>query len=68
MIGLPAGMRIKIAVCVTDIRSGFTGLAARVQTALDKDPFSGQPFWLCSDELLDLLSSRLYWEFATVVT
>ena len=44
MIGLPAGTRIWIAAGVTDMRSGFNGLAARVQTALDDDPFSGHVF------------------------
>lgn len=44
MIGLPAGTRIWIAAGVTDMRSGFNGLAARVQTALDEDPFSGHVF------------------------
>jgi transposase len=36
MIGLPAG--------TTDMRSGFNGLAAKVQTALAKDPLSGHVF------------------------
>jgi len=44
MIGLPAGTRIWIAAGVTDMRSGFNGLAAWVQTALDEDPFSGHVF------------------------
>jgi len=44
MIGLPAGTRIWIAAGVTDMRCGFNGLAARVQTALDEDPFSGHVF------------------------
>ena len=44
MIGLPAGKRIWIAAGVTDMRCGFNGLAARVQTALDEDPFSGHVF------------------------
>ena len=44
MIGLPAGRRIWIAAGVTDMRSGFNGLAARVQTGLDEDPFSEQVF------------------------
>ena len=44
MIGLPAGTRIWIAAGVTDMRSGFNGLAARVQTALDEDPFSAHVF------------------------
>ena len=71
MIGLPAGTRIWIAAGVTDMRSGFNGLAARVQTALDEDPFSGHVFvfrgrrgdmikvlWWSGDGLC-LLSKRL---------
>ncbi|MGF6917361.1 IS66 family insertion sequence element accessory protein TnpB [Paraburkholderia sp. 40] len=44
MIGLPAGTRIWIAAGVTDMRSGFQGLAAKVQTALEENPFDGNVF------------------------
>jgi transposase len=44
MIGLPAGTRIWLAAGVTDMRSGFNGLAAKVQAALSEDPFSGHVF------------------------
>ena len=44
MIGLPAGTRIWIAAGVTDMRCGFQGLAAKVETALAADPFNGQVF------------------------
>jgi transposase len=44
MIGLPAGTRIWIAAGVTDMRAGFNGLAAKVETALTEDPFSGHVF------------------------
>ena len=44
MIGLPAGTRIWIACGLTDLRNGFDGLAALVQTQLAEDPFSGQLF------------------------
>lgn len=44
MMGLPAGTRIWIAACATDMRAGFNGLAAKVQAALDDDPFSGHVF------------------------
>lgn len=44
MIGLPAGTRIWLAAGATDMRSGFNGLAAKVQTALAEDPFSGHVF------------------------
>jgi hypothetical protein len=44
MIGLPAHTRIWIAAGVTDMRCGFNGLAAKVETALQADPFSGHVF------------------------
>lgn len=44
MIALPAGTRIWIAAGVTDLRRGFTGLSAQVQTALSLNPFAGQVF------------------------
>jgi transposase len=39
MIGLPAGAQIWIACGVTDLRKGFDGLTAVVQTQLTEDPF-----------------------------
>jgi transposase len=44
VIDLPAGTRIWIAAGVTDMRRGFDGLSAQVQTVLDKQPFSGHVF------------------------
>ena len=44
MIDFPAGTRIWIAAGVTDMRRGFDGLSAQVQTVLDKQPFSGHVF------------------------
>lgn len=44
MIGLPAGIRIWLAAGVTDMRSGFNGLAAKVETALKEDAYSGHVF------------------------
>jgi transposase len=44
MIGRPAGTRIWIVAGVTDMRRGFIGLAAMVQTALQENPFSGHVF------------------------
>ena len=44
MIGLPADTRIWLAAGVTDMRSGFNGLAAKVETALNEDPYSGHVF------------------------
>jgi len=44
MIGLPAGTRVWLAAGVTDMRRGFDGLAALVQSTLTQDPFSGHVF------------------------
>jgi transposase len=44
MIAIPAGVRIWLAAGVTDLRRGFDGLAALVQTQLAEDAFSGQIF------------------------
>ena len=44
MIGPPGNTHIWIAAGVTDLRRGFTGLSALVQTKLEKSPMSGQVF------------------------
>lgn len=45
MIGLPgAGTQVWVAAGVMDMRKGFDGLAALVQTTLLANPFSGQVF------------------------
>ncbi|KVR29020.1 isocitrate lyase [Burkholderia ubonensis] len=44
VVGLPTGTRIWIAAGVTDMRYGFNGLAAKVQTALAENLFSGHVF------------------------
>ena len=44
MIGPPANTQIWLAAGVTDLRRGFTGLSALVQTKLEKSPMSGQVF------------------------
>ena len=44
MIGLPAGTRIWLAAGVTDMRKGFDGLSALVQTQLHEDAFAGHVF------------------------
>jgi transposase len=44
MIGLPSNTKIWIAAGVTDLRRGFTGLSALVQTKLEKSPLCGQVF------------------------
>ncbi len=44
MLALPAGARVHLALGVTDMRKGFDGLAAQVQTVLSQDPYSGAVF------------------------
>ena len=44
MITLPNHTQIWIAAGVTDLRRGFHGLSALVQTKLEKSPLSGQVF------------------------
>jgi transposase len=44
MIALPAGTKIWIAAGVTDMRRGFHGLSAQVQTVLEQQPLSGHVF------------------------
>jgi transposase len=44
VIELRAGTRIWIAADVTDMRRGFQGLSAQVQTVLEQQPFSGHVF------------------------
>jgi transposase len=41
MIGMPHGARIWPACGATDMRRGFDGLAAMVQTQLSADPYAG---------------------------
>src|ERR1700686_5465180 len=44
MIALPAGVKVWLAAGAPDVRNGFDGFAAVVQTQLAEDPFSGQLF------------------------
>lgn len=44
MIGLPSNTRVWIVAGHTDMRKGFDGLAAMVQTALAANPFCGHIF------------------------
>ena len=44
MISLPSPTKIWIAAGVTDLRRGFSGLSALVQTKLEQNPLSGQVF------------------------
>ena len=44
MIGLPSGTRVWLVAGHTDMRKGFDGLSAVVQTALAENPFDGHVF------------------------
>jgi transposase len=44
LIGVPTGTRIWLAAGVTDMRKGFDGLAALVQTQLTENAYSGHVF------------------------
>jgi transposase len=44
MMGMPPVARIWLACGVTDLRRGFDGLAALVQTQLAADPYAGHLF------------------------
>jgi len=44
VIHLSAGTRIWLVAGVTDMRRGFNGLSAQVQTVLEQEPFSGHMF------------------------
>lgn len=44
MIGLSANTRVWIAAGHTDMRKGFNGVAALVQTALAESPYGGHVF------------------------
>ncbi|MFO6428056.1 IS66 family insertion sequence element accessory protein TnpB [Escherichia coli] len=44
MIPLPSGTKIWLVAGITDMRNGFNGLAAKVQTELKDDPMSGHVF------------------------
>lgn len=44
MITLAGGTQVWLACGVTDLRNGFDGLAALIQTQLAEDPFPGQLF------------------------
>ncbi len=41
---MPAGVKVHLALGVTDMRKGMDGLATLAQETLKKDPFSGHLF------------------------
>jgi len=44
VIELRSGTRIWLAAGITDMRRGFHGLSAQVQTVLEQEPYSGHVF------------------------
>ena len=44
MIPVPANTRVWLAAGVTDMRKGFTALAAQAEAVLKQDPFEGHLF------------------------
>lgn len=44
MIPVPANTRVWLAAGVTDMRKGFTALAAQAEAVLKQDPFGGHLF------------------------
>lgn len=60
MITIPAGVRIHLAMGVTDMRKGFDGLAMLVQDVLKQNPFSGH-FFIFRGRRGDLVK-LLYWD------
>ncbi len=57
---LPTGVKIHVALGVTDMRKGFDGLAMLVQGPLKHDPFSGHLF-VFRGRKVDLLKI-LFWD------
>ena len=60
MITIPAGVRIHLAMGVTDMRKGFDGLAMLAQEVLKQNPFSGH-FFIFRGRRGDLVK-LLYWD------
>jgi transposase len=60
MLALHAGVRVHLALGTTDMRRGFDGLAAQLQTVLKAAPFSGHLF-LFRGKRGDLLKA-LWWD------
>lgn len=44
MIPVPSATRVWLAAGVTDMRRGFTALAAQAEATLQQDPFAGHLF------------------------
>ena len=48
MLSLTSGIKVFLAVGVTDMRKGLDGLSLLVSTQLASDPFSGHLFGFCN--------------------
>ncbi|EON14932.1 putative transposase [Pandoraea sp. SD6-2] len=59
MIGVPSNARVWIATGVTDMRCGFNSLACKVESVLEKGPFSGRIFLFRGRR--GALLKALYW-------
>ncbi|WP_434126530.1 IS66 family insertion sequence element accessory protein TnpB [Klebsiella quasipneumoniae] len=59
MINQPSGTKIWLVAGITDMRNGFNGLGAKIQTTLRDDPMSGHVFIFrgCSGSQVKLLWS-----------
>jgi transposase len=44
MMLIPSGMKVHLALGLTDMRKGMDGLAMLAQKVLEQDPFSGHLF------------------------
>ena len=67
MIALPAGVQVWLAAGATDMRKGFDGLSALVQTQLAEDPFSGQLFVFPGPRRRSREDSLVEWRWALSV-
>lgn len=64
MIPVPANTRVWLAAGVTDMRRGFTTLAAQAEQTLKQDPFTGHLF-VFRGRRGDLIKI-IWWEFEPV--
>ncbi|MFO0952965.1 MAG: IS66 family insertion sequence element accessory protein TnpB [Isosphaeraceae bacterium] len=60
MIGLPAALRVFVAVAPTDLRLGYDGLSRLARDVLEQDPLSGHLF-VFSNRRRDRIKI-LYWD------
>lgn len=60
MILGPAGVKVYLAMGVTDMRKAINGLSILVEDQLDLDPFSGHLFAFCNRQRT--IVKILYWD------